>query len=650
MGALQDFIAQMQQKFQPAQRLESGPTVEQVLPFAQRYGIDPELLATPQTNGNGNGDSARPTGRGPSGDVAGVVHNNEMVLEEDLVQNLGGPQNARGKIEELATMSKEPGIPKPRGEKQNGLPGFQEGTGDQTAEERAKRIKKGGEEAVAGIDLPDVTKRGPSRFEKVTEEGISGIRDIAAGKSKALDISSQASREQLAGRQSAESAAQAQVLAQRGVEGGTAAAAKARERRRTGIETGQLETEIRQEKAAATERATNRLAEIGFRGEQFEESRRQFEIQTEQRQTEFKENVRQFGEATALKQEELNFSNNQVLANIALKVGDFDAAGNAYAKMGVNVDMSKLETQQKQQDFANSMADLSTSIASGFDEDNQAVQNQLNQAAAAQNIDINTPEGQKWKSDTFKGIQLSQDPIHSVVSTMTDETMNTFLSTTVGLGDPDFNIDDFEFAGFKGVEAGRAAMTNLMITGGIDPVTGETDSDNPAWDIFRTNQEKTEEGTPEEPAVKTQSKFDDEFIQGAEVGEVTEDNRGNTIVRTGEGPNDFTKVDTEVNVTGEGRLGGKDVGIFDGTKWIRPTKGQIITLDSNVNAPELGGFILPKSTYKIVETKDGSFFEDVTSKERFPANKKALGKEESPKTTRPTPRRGTPTTGGTTPR
>jgi len=297
----------------------------------QKYGG----LARPNGRTLGVGGSfdeggIRYTGAGPNDFVepkepAGLTHEGEMVIEEPMVKNAGGPENVRAAIEGMKDAEK------------SGMPGYQSGTGSSTVpdvegytppkviEGESGTVPKLGSIAKAGGDLagsgtiegigtfgaktgdvegvnkmtsltgesglvnpslssetvlakppetplevdtsttvpPTAEGEDKINYKDLAREGIEGIRDISRGESEAARLARERSEAALAGEQAAERIARRQELAQSGAEGGTVDAAMARLGREERLAKTGLEAELATGEAERAEQAQYKLADIG---------------------------------------------------------------------------------------------------------------------------------------------------------------------------------------------------------------------------------------------------------------------------------------------------------------------------------------------------------------------------------------------------
>lgn len=410
----------------------SGPTLKPMLPLAQRMVEESAEREMPGSMMRGS-DGAIFTGRGAPDDVAGVVHGNEMVVEEKMINDLGGPEETRDTLE------------KEREKRMYGnVRGFQTGTGSGTA---AK-----------------------PNYKSITNRAVKDLQNISAGESKAAETAGRVARQRLGGAQAAELGGFRQNLAQQNVDEGAARSAMALERIRQGSQTAGLEGDLAVEKSRAAERATSQLADVGLRGQQMEQQDEHFD------------------RSMKLNEKQFDFTKSRQIAADQIGAGDFEGAAKTYADMGVTVDMTKLQDRDRAEKFNTAMDGVSTAMANGIGFENDTVQMQLQKAYAAQNpeVDLSKPENRErydqWAKDTFKGMQIKSDPIAGPISSIQDDTIATWMQGSLPEG---MTLDNYEYAGAKGVEAGRRAMITLMGPGGgmgFDEAGNLTvDTTNEAW-------------------------------------------------------------------------------------------------------------------------------------------------------------------------
>ena len=303
MGKYGQFIKAMQEKYMGA---ASGDGLDGVPLTA----VAPSrLTGKPGPNGDrpinvpagkGAGTGVREMGRSNAmiadhSTPAGIVEEDEMVVEADMVDKAGGPGRVREGLEVLADM-KEKGVAR----------SFATGTGSGTAGDgpvgtdddplvwdsktngwvnKSKVAGADTTQTTPGLDSDDVSGRADdltkgllnrdvSRFSAKTDKAMSNLEDIASGDSDIMNAVTDKSTRGLAGTQAARSSALGQNLAQGGVEGGAARVAMAMDSRQAGIEQTELRSDLAVKEQDMILQANNNLATLGLTGEQLEETKR----------------------------------------------------------------------------------------------------------------------------------------------------------------------------------------------------------------------------------------------------------------------------------------------------------------------------------------------------------------------------------------
>ena len=617
MAGLQAWIEEMQKKYGASSPQQDGPTLHAVQPFDQRYGVEAE------------NDGMRYTGRGMDNvsqpdKPAGIVDEDEMVLESSMVDNLGGPKDARAGIEQLAEAKKA------------GVPSFQSGTANQTVGEVNRTSQdlnlppppkvKTADEVTKGMD------RTTSQYEPITKKAITGLEDMAAGKSDAMESIGEVSRTSLAGKHATSESAKLQELAQTGAEGGTARAAMANERRRTGIETGNLESELAIEGQKRAERATEQLVNAGFRGEELDEAKHQSDVGIEmfgaeyekqskqwgadflQRDAQIKETARQWGKDYALKDQMFNYDRNRDTIKDKLAAGDYDGANETLTEMGFDtIDYSTIIENENLAKVGQGMESLSGYAASNFDLENGSVQTTLDTMYDAQFADVpeaDRPNKETWKQNTYGSMQDSLNPYHTLMESLPDEAMGDMF---YGIYGDEMPIGDFEFNGKKGAEGFRSAVGSMYLTGGIDPETMGIDWDNKGVQaVFGRTDEEGGEGEGQIP-----EKFKNTPVRNAPAGTVTETEYGSAYKDKEGNVHELRFTDTEVSTNQDGFAFGADRPSFwNGTGWSDLSEGDTFNIKGTLPLGDKS--TIPKGTYKL----EGEEYVNVDTGEKYPAKTK----------------------------
>ena len=333
----------------------------------------------------------------------------------------------------------------------------------------------------------------------------------------------------------------------------------------------------------------------------------------------------------------------QVAANALLAAGDTAGAAKVWESLGIKADFSAISDQQNRTNFTQAMGDVAAALATDptITADNvlsnatvsrslaTAFNNQtgLNVEFGADGQPILRTRAQKneyeqfksWATNQVKGMKLASDPIYSVVSSISDDTLMDLFRANSGRNDT-YLQNRWSFAGQKGIAGMRLAMTSLYASGGM-----KTDSegnwtpnlDNPVYQtIFGSGDGgTTTDGTTPEPSYT--GRYATPIFQNSEVGESFDTEYGTSYVRIANNgsDSDFAKVDFNLGPTAN-KIGGKDGKIFDSStdKWVTISPNQIVKFDTNLPVDNEKFPDVPKGTYRYIQTNDGGYaYEDVVT-------------------------------------
>ena len=371
---------------------------------------------------------------------------------------------------------------------------------------------------------------------------------------------------------------------------------------------------------------------------EFTESKRRFDAEMGLKTDYYKLDMEKFwldekkwGADVAYRNQVFDYNNATNAINAAIAAGDFKGATAISAALGWNIDYTKVADEADQAVFADSMGMVQGLITQKPGQDwlavlqDPAVRDYLNKAYKTTGGE---PGGlEEWAKNTLTGMILANDPMYASIHSMSDTTMTNFMTTSVGTK-PDgslkdgWTIDDYEYAGQKGLPAARLAVTNLFIGGGIVfDAQGHPMSvgDNPAWQLFTGETPKAPkdvpatgttgaaagpEGVPNEEYTGLYSGDD---FSGKALNEtvVTADGKYVKIGTTGL-DSDWAEVQynpgTEATTLGYG-----GASYLDATtgQYVEPAVGSIVKFETPVSSgPTDFGYTLPAGTYKVITAAD----------------------------------------------
>lgn len=176
---------------------------------------------------------------------------------------------------------------------------------------------------------------------------------------------------------------------------------------------------------------------------------------------------------------------------------------------GLSVDMSGLKTKQQASDFAESSSFIATAMKQAVNGGNGSVFEGLSDPTKLQQaLDYTKNSMPQVHSQLLKAFASSggvgdenSTAFKNFAGTMLGEMrtvndpvmplVNSFsLDSLKGIIGDDFVADTFEYGGYKGKEAIKKALVNVVINKGLskDATTGDitTDTSGTAWDVFKT--------------------------------------------------------------------------------------------------------------------------------------------------------------------
>ena len=503
MAQYEDFIKAMQEKYMGIfEQGMGGVALHAVAPSQLtegRGGGDGRVLVPA---GQGAGTGARYMGRGgdniiQANNPAGIVEENEMVIESPMVDKIGGPSRVREGLEVMADLRKT-----------GAARSYQTGTGSGTAGDpgddapdpdlNAVDNYKPKTAADLGLEKPpefksgedvikDIPKRGESEYAETTKTAMENIKDVASGDSETMKMVSDVANRNLSGSQAVRSQALAQQLAQQGIEGGAARTAMLMNRQQAGTEKAQLESDLAIEEQQRMERANETLVNAGFRGQELEEAKHQLDVNVakwgadyerltkqwgadfKQRNAQFVATANQWGKEFALAQEKFAYNKKADQINAMMQAEDYDGVANAWGDLGVTLNVDALKDKALSRDIADSMDEFASN-AQTFGADSEQATASLEKAFALQHpeaFDENgniTTEGQAqrdaWVKNSREGYEIRTSPYRSAVADMfpmgadgklTPEAIDRADNLAASFGFD--NLEDFTFNGGNGAEA-----------------------------------------------------------------------------------------------------------------------------------------------------------------------------------------------------
>lgn len=244
--------------------------------------------------------------------------------------------------------------------------------------------------------------------------------------------------------------------------------------------------------------------EIELKEAEYQQNIKIWEDQRDLNWEKFYQHQKEFGMDYALREMTYNFESNKVLADLALASGDTKAAGEFLAlagldvdgnSSGVAIDFTRLEDAQTREDYDVAMAGVKEALLdmggtahtyrdfNDIPEDSPLAKHleDLYKATTGK-----TPSGssfETWAYAQLDGVRLSQDPYHSAIAGMSDETIESIIEGR----DLGSDINSFEYGNETGIEAGRRALVAIMAGGGMTVTENglEYNPSSPVWNIWR---------------------------------------------------------------------------------------------------------------------------------------------------------------------
>jgi hypothetical protein len=267
--------------------------------------------------------------------------------------------------------------------------------------------------------LPGQTSRS-LQFEKLSDDAVKNITDIAQGGSEANRKISEEATKKLSGQMAVAGMANAQAGAQIGLSNSETAASRARQQRESALAMTGLQGQLAIDAAQRSETAWSKLAELAGQGELSEENKRQFEIdagfkreELDLNKEQFTEGKRQFDVESGFKREEIDLNKDQFAENkrqfdldvdlrkddsklrweqfendksefgleyalekmkldqemslssveLLWKTGNYKAVGDKLKEMGFDVDVDKLVADGTQKDYGQAYANFLDDVA-----------------------------------------------------------------------------------------------------------------------------------------------------------------------------------------------------------------------------------------------------------------------------------------------
>lgn len=496
---LQKFIRAMRKRFNP-QNIHRKASNEPVPGFSR--------MAGPQFTGMGS------DGQFQKNKVVGPVHEGEMVIPAADVRNAGGPAALKNSVDRMAGQTKpaafERGMPKapdPTITDPMKTTGFAEGnvpeidpdnpTGNDSTAAGLNTNPTGNKDLLnqtgdsGALDNINIdSSEAQTGFKDLQTDAISGIKDIAAGKSEVSQAIADQSRQAQAGRSGAQLQQQAQSAAQQGLTGGELAASRARGQRAINLEATDLEGKLALDAMDRAEKALFKLEEIGMEGQKFEEMKTQFKANWEARKAEYKENVRKFDTGTALTLTQINTENGRFVANAQLASGDIEGyAQTMKDTYGIDVDTNYLIDAQNEEKLFNASANFDLYVEEGdgraiFGEDGEYIDDPTNTRVINESlkmynlshegpdVDKDDPQFKKYLEDSYALAVAKKDPAYAAAINMPVEAKEGFIT---GIQDDsgnqlysksedgrylDANGNEFEYRGQTGVKGMELALVD----------------------------------------------------------------------------------------------------------------------------------------------------------------------------------------------
>lgn len=425
-------------------------------------------------------------------------HEGEFVIPAATVDELGGPENVDSVIKQLKMKSDEVN---------RGMAGYQAGgvVDSNTAPEPGAPTSTGVDvtkvqntaaqftpaaatkESLGIQDAPALKKSDIAVPESAAAQKFAGqfsgatdrLEARSKGESPEMEKLAQVSRDKMAGRQSAETGAMRQQMAQtmKGAPGGAANAMMAINKAAQAGEMTELERGIFETKVNDMNDATNQLVIASMSGMNFEENKRQFGEQMAYNIEQFNENrrrhgvdvafrladmaeeQRKYGIETALNIEAKDWQRNSEAIDAMVKAGDYDGANKLLTERGIPIDFSKAIEAENSKKLNDGMVNLTADINSGLPYDNATVQNNLQSMAEAQGMTWDSPEAKTWAKQTFDSMTLANSPGYQIWGPMTDNDLTAVFGP----------LDDFKdpVTGASGQAGARMALTRASYVPGV---------------------------------------------------------------------------------------------------------------------------------------------------------------------------------------
>lgn len=321
-----------------------------------------------------------------------------------------------------------------------------------------------------------------------------------------------------------------------------------------------LSGQLAEQSMDRAEKAIGDVADIAGRQQDFERIKQQFEIERETanqiyeknfdyNQT-YNNNVQSYLASKDRRDFEYKAAYDE--AQSFIQAGDYEGANAAYDKLGFKVDMSKaVEAQTRQiqaeemdlrkgeqdiqageldlegmkrqaesdiqKSIGNAFASIGNDIANGWDFEHKTVQEDLKRAYELQFGEgtATGPEYEKWANETFTAMKIKSHPVWGPVDDFGEDFIEDMLTAEFKTDEnPDWTIDDYEFAGKTGIEAGKMNLADIIMGKAIDIETGEWDAEYD-WALGSggkktgVNPEDPETPTDPAPYKKTGDVFED---------------------------------------------------------------------------------------------------------------------------------------------